>query len=100
MPCHGHDATPECAAGLRPMKSLGLDFAMRLPLPRGRLRPALRSACCRSAAGLAFGFALFLHSAPHALAMPLAPPPLPADADIDWREGPLDLNLRGFNGER
>jgi LCCL domain len=82
------------------MKSLGPDFAMRLPLPRWRPRPALRSACRDSALGLALGFALILHSAPHALAMPLAPAPLPAVHDIDWRTSPLDLNLRGFNGER
>jgi hypothetical protein len=28
------------------------------------------------------------------------PAPLPATHDIDWRTSPLDLNLRGFNGER
>jgi hypothetical protein len=26
--------------------------------------------------------------------------PAPAVHDIDWRSSPLDLNLRGFNGER
>jgi hypothetical protein len=30
--------------------------------------------------------------------MPLAP--APAVHDVDWRTSPLDLNLRGFNGER
>jgi|SRR5579862_6261593 len=29
-----------------------------------------------------------------------APAPMPAIDEIDWRTSPLDLNLRGFNGER
>jgi hypothetical protein len=29
-----------------------------------------------------------------------APAPMPAIHEIDWRTSPLDLNLRGFNGER
>ena len=33
-----------------------------------------------------------------ALSQPLAP--VPAVHDIDWRSSPLDLNLRGLNGER
>jgi LCCL domain len=28
------------------------------------------------------------------------PAPVPAVHDVDWRTSPLDLNLRGFNGER
>jgi hypothetical protein len=28
------------------------------------------------------------------------PGPLPATHDIDWRSSPLDLNLRGLNGEQ
>ena len=36
-------------------------------------------------------------------AVPLAaatPAPAPAEHEVDWRTSPLDLNLRGFNGER
>jgi hypothetical protein len=33
-------------------------------------------------------------------ALSATPAPLPAIHDIDWRTSPLDLNLRGFNGER
>jgi LCCL domain len=29
-----------------------------------------------------------------------APAPAPAVHELDWRTSPLDLNLRGFNGER
>jgi hypothetical protein len=35
-----------------------------------------------------------------AAAVGLALAPLPAVHDIDWRSSPLDLNLRGLNGER
>jgi hypothetical protein len=41
---------------------------------------------------------IVLVSAAAALAQPLAP--VPAVHDIDWRSSPLDLNLRGLNGER
>jgi hypothetical protein len=41
---------------------------------------------------------LILASAAAALAPPLAP--VPVVHDIDWRSSPLDLNLRGLNGER
>ena len=41
---------------------------------------------------------LLLVAAGTALAQPLAP--VPAVHDIDWRSSPLDLNLRGLNGER
>ncbi len=41
---------------------------------------------------------LVLFSALPALAQP--PAPAPAVHDIDWRSSPLDLNLRGLNGER
>src|ERR1700730_236716 len=37
------------------------------------------------------------------IALPLtaaAPAPAPAVHDVDWRTSPLDLNLRGLNGER
>jgi hypothetical protein len=33
-------------------------------------------------------------------AIAIIPAPSPAVQDIDWRTSPLDLNLRGFNGER
>jgi LCCL domain-containing protein len=42
-------------------------------------------------------FALVLSVVPLAGA---ALAPAPAVHDIDWRTSPLDLNLRGFNGER
>jgi hypothetical protein len=41
---------------------------------------------------------LLLVTAAAALAQPLAP--VPVIHDIDWRSSPLDLNLRGLNGER
>jgi hypothetical protein len=32
--------------------------------------------------------------------MAAVPAPLPAVHELDWRTSPLDLNLRGLNGER
>lgn len=42
-------------------------------------------------------FLLLLIAGP-ALAQPLSP--VPVVHDVDWRSSPLDLNLRGLNGER
>ena len=48
-------------------------------------------------AGRGLWLALLLAAWP---ALSATPAPLPAIHDIDWRTSPLDLNLRGFNGER
>ena len=45
-----------------------------------------------------YALLLLLATAGAAVAQPLAP--APAVHDIDWRSSPLDLNLRGLNGER
>ena len=55
-----------------------------------RLRPG---AC----GGLAPRLAALLCAVPLAAATPT---PAPAVHEVDWRTSPLDLNLRGFNGER
>lgn len=44
------------------------------------------------------GLLLALISAPAPANASLAP--VPAMHEVDWRTSPLDLNLRGFNGER
>lgn len=49
-------------------------------------------------AGLLCRLLLPLASAAALASVTLAP--APAVHDIDWRTSPLDLNLRGFNGER
>jgi hypothetical protein len=52
----------------------------------------------RTAAAMNPALLLALATAAVALAQPLAP--VPAVHEIDWRSSPLDLNLRGLNGER
>lgn len=52
---------------------------------------------CAGSLGL-FGLLLALTWAPALASGSLAP--APAVHEIDWRSSPLDLNLRGFNGER
>jgi LCCL domain len=52
--------------------------------------------------GFAAGALLVVFAAPTATAgaSPSAPASADAVRDIDWRTSPLDLNLRGLNGER
>jgi LCCL domain len=48
-------------------------------------------------AGSCLGWGGALCAVPAAAAVPA---PLPAVYEVDWRTSPLDLNLRGLNGER
>jgi hypothetical protein len=48
-------------------------------------------------AGACLGCRGALYAVPAAAAVPA---PLPAVHEVDWRTSPLDLNLRGLNGER
>ncbi len=48
-------------------------------------------------AGSCLGWVVALSAVPAAAAVPA---PLPAVHEVDWRTSPLDLNLRGLNGER
>jgi hypothetical protein len=48
-------------------------------------------------AGSCLGWGGALFAGPAAAAVPA---PLPAVHEVDWRTSPLDLNLRGLNGER
>jgi hypothetical protein len=48
-------------------------------------------------AGSCLGWGGALCAGPAAAALPA---PLPAVHEVDWRTSPLDLNLRGLNGER
>ena len=59
-----------------------------------KARPLFRPLC------LAAALCLLPGAAAPALAASTPLAPAPAIHDIDWRSSPLDLGLRGFNGER
>jgi LCCL domain len=58
---------------------------------------ALRRIGIGSLAGSCLGWVAALCAVPAVAAVPA---PLPAVHEVDWRTSPLDLNLRGLNGER